>query len=438
MKKGIERIIKETKFLIKELYEKEIAQIEKEIAQIENLLEHYSSILDKFQSLPSEQTVALLKTRDDVQDALNNKKLFTLRKLTTLVDLDNRLKKYSSKIIYSIDLANYRVSMNPPSESWWWYFDHRMSRIWIFCSGIWLLAVIIILIDIIPRFTSVNPDYWAAAVIIVPSIATLMAAKATLFPTKRGQDIKVSLFERILNKTPLSYYQWPKVKCFLSILFFALAVIFYHILPVISDYYRFEGKQYLEQKYPTEAISNFKRALSIDPDDARTHYYFARHYEELQEVKLAKLEYQKAAITCKPNIVECAASYNNLARLYILDEEYYKAWYMLRRHFRPIAGRDLKLNYYLHKNMGWVLYKLNFLNDAEAKLRAAIVFANDAELPKKDKIIAHCLLAQVLNKREKPRNDVCEHWIECKNIVYIYPEEFIWYHMAKERKECTH
>ena len=83
-------------------------------------------------------------------------------------------------------------------------------------------------------------------------------------------------------------------------------------------------EHYLASRLP-QAVSDFTKALELDPNFAETHYNLGSLYEDLRDFDKARAEYRVAILG------GLAAAYNNLARLYILDKDYAAAVDLLGR-----------------------------------------------------------------------------------------------------------
>ena len=141
---------------------------------------------------------------------------------------------------------------------------------------------------------------------------------------------------------------------------------------------------YLAKKYQL-ARFYFQCALLLKPNYKKAHYNLGATYEKLQQVEKAWTEYYIAD--------GLSQAYNNLARIYIKDEQYSKAIGLLEKAFqKPKAETDPVLRYALLKNMGWVLLEQQRYSEAETYLREAIELMNT-------RAIAYKLLARLLEAK---------------------------------------
>ena len=118
-------------------------------------------------------------------------------------------------------------------------------------------------------------------------------------------------------------------------------------------------------------------------------------YEEWQDLEKAKKEYKIAVAGNLPS------AYNNLGRLYILDQKYPQAAFLLTKGI--VLANNKKINpgvrYSLFKNLGWASLKQGRYQEAQQTLQAAIGISNNPKVAQyiPNPASAHCLLAQVLD-----------------------------------------
>ncbi len=322
--------------------------------------------------------------------------------------MDRRLKNQARHIAH-VNIADYRASLNPPAEAWWWFLGFKFD--WFLILSIALLTVALtFLVNIAACVLSGGSDWLGALAISASIVVTLLTVKDLL----TGGTQRIIIFS-------------------VALLLLVSLVILQSWLP---QYYRQEGyKDYNAQPQRLgSAESNFKRALAFNPDDAEAHFYLGLLYEDIQNFDLARKEYEFGAMNYSWNAL------NNLARLYILNENYAAAVSLLKRpelrekwSNKEHADQE-NLEYYsvMHKNMGWARLKQNRLAEAKTELEAAIQFAEKAELFQTVGVAAHCLLAQVLEK-ECNTSQALKEWDKCLDTSGILPEEDEWYGMALER-----
>lgn len=188
------------------------------------------------------------------------------------------------------------------------------------------------------------------------------------------------------------------------------------------DIYNDHGvENYLVSQLPL-AVSNFTKALKLDPNFAETHYNLGSLYEDLRDFERARSEYGLAMLG------GLAAAYNNQARLYILEKDYVAAVDLLLKGLL-LAEHDAE-KYALHKNLGWARLGQGRYAEAKAELMAAI----DLD---KEQAPAYGLLAQALEGLGE-QEDALVAWENCLRYASSYrPDEDTWIGLARLRLAGT-
>lgn len=309
---------------------------------LETVIERYDAAIAALElagkKLSSEQILEVLIARDAVQAEIADKTRpnpgYLIRKVN---ELDKRLKQHAESIDWSEPLTDLQSIFNPPKKDWWWLLDpitpknwrDRYDWAWRFISLILLTISLSVAVNISNRFLSGGPDEGVLA-IIVPSVLTLLAGSGAL--TKSGQEG----IEYILTSLKIGKHWWDEIICGVSGLLLAFMVFFWFSLPCISSYYEYLGdKAYCEGQLAStkEAKNNgctpqlnsaekrYSRAIILDPENIEAHYKLGKIYAELQDVDNAVAQYKIAA---KSRILKLKA-YDNLARLYLQENDYTKA-----------------------------------------------------------------------------------------------------------------
>lgn len=201
-------------------------------------------------------------------------------------------------------------------------------------------------------------------------------------------------------------------------------VYVYLVTPQLTNYYQVVARQYYQQGNNDYESSQFQKAeeayrlaLTYDHELWEAHHRLGILYEDQQsDLEKAKEEYQLA--------ISLGADwypYNNLARLYNLEENYEQAKKLILKSLdNNPAPEGL---YFLYKNLGWAYFGLKDYAYAEANLRRATRLSED-------NASAHCLLAQVLQTQGQTPTLIKESWEHC--LPYHNPK-----HPIEERWEFT-
>jgi Flp pilus assembly protein TadD len=169
-------------------------------------------------------------------------------------------------------------------------------------------------------------------------------------------------------------------------------------------------------------------ALMADSDFNKSRYGLGAVCERREDFDCAKKQYELAMQD--KNIRLAARATNNLARLYVFQERDYQtaivlASVALKQAESPAIEAKVKSD--LYKNLGWAHFVDNSYGEAEENLREAIAV-------EEDNTPAHCLLAQVLEAREK-ETEALGQWQKCLDYSTPpqNPEVNTWKNMAKQR-----
>ncbi|MDJ0595467.1 MAG: hypothetical protein QNJ72_36695 [Pleurocapsa sp. MO_226.B13] len=433
-------------------------------SRIEDVVDSYEvalTVLKNAGTHPSEEEVLyVLNARDEVHKALNDKtqestgaefdarvkalnlpssmqKIFgssylifgfspRTRLLKRIQELDSDLKKQAKHIAH-VNIADSRASLNPPAEAWWWFMkpksDVFLDRFLDVLFFLLLIFALILGVKILTLFFGGRPNILNVLPIVLSIISIPWIA------------VKWNLGRRNFR-------------------FFVAALLFVLVIQLaLPQYCLKRGEENYKAGHLGSAEFNFKVVLTIHPNNVKAHHYLGLVYEKLLDFKSARTEYQYQ-IAVKSNVKESAedkniraASYNNLARLYILEENYATAASLLNqlknnKTLKPELGAKEK--YFLYKNLGWVRLEQKHLDAAKWQLKKAIRYAKlyqdkltskkEQDLARQQKASGHCLLAQVLEQQCNTQQ-AREEWENCRQYASPEkPEEDEWIFMAQERE----
>ena len=397
-------------------------------SRLKHVLERYEAkltIIEQTTPEPSEdQVVEVLVARDVVHTELDNELITNTEEIVAVKHLDDRLKKQADRIVRNVNLADWRTSLHPSEEAWWWSLErfvvpHKADRFDWLWSAITILCFTIaisLITDISARFLSGGPDTLGTFAVFSQGVLTLLAAGGAL--TKAGQ----TAFERILTSLTIPRHFRQEMKLGLSIVLLLVSVGIRLSLPNIAVAYNNTGLKHQLVGELTSAQFNYERALRLNPDYVVAHYNLGLLYEDLGDLDRARTEYLVAVSG------GLDAAYNNLARLYILDKDYTRAVPLLLSGLE--LAEDKTVRYDMLKNLGWARLGQKRFAEAEARLRTAIALA-DKKAP------AHCLLAQALEGQGN-LDDALSEWDSClKYADGRNPDEDTWIDLARQRLVTT-
>lgn len=388
----------------------------------EDSLRYYSMKLahmEDAQPQPSvQQVLAVLHARDEVANCFRSGIPRTDDGMLMVLELDNRLRQQTSRICQAVKLTNWRPSFHPSSDSWWWFLERppnkweKIDWLWSALTILCLTVCLGLVADISTRFLSGGPDTWASMAIVSQSMLALLAAGGAL--TIAGREA----IKRILTRMNVPDYLWHEARFILALGLLTTLIFLRLSLPEIATWYNNHGLQSYYDGNLTSARFAFQRAIKLNPDYIEAHYNLALLYEDLLQTDDAKKEYLLAVQG------GLDAAYNNLARLYILNQNYAEAVPLLKDGMLRVMDDAVK--YDLHKNLGWARVGQERYEEAITELQSAIAIAAG-------RAPAHCLLAQALEKQEKTA-DSLDEWNLC--LAYAdpsRPDEDTWIGMARER-----
>jgi len=379
----------------------------------------------------------VLRSRDTVQATLVATPKVPTEILLRLMQLDNRLRHQSGWIAGTISLEDWRASIQPDTAAWWWSLtapEHRLNRLdwlWEMLSLIFLTISVSLVVVISTRFLSGGPDVLGVLAIIGQSVLALLTA-GTL--TASGRKALEQIFSQ-LSRFGLKKHLWQAAKLALSFALFILLLLAWSRLPAISNFFNERGLDRYGAGELANAQSDFERATSLDPNNLPAHSNLGRLHEGLQQIEPARTHYLIAARG------GYAPAYNELGRLTLQSSKLPEAATFLQQGLElveqlPAGDERNHTTYALLKNLGWVRLEQKRHLEAEGLLRQAISLDNTFRPPAFDlpPAAAHCLIAQVLEKKKPPENALPE-WKRCQQYLAAinFPEEDIWYHLAQQR-----
>lgn len=417
--------------------------------QLDETLERYEAAIKNLNcsKIEIEHVLNILNARDAVQAAFKQAKHSSnssILKRLILADAQLRDKAGAiTQIIKAEEWEDWRNSIHPPAEAWWWRLEKITPHPWDDWDWLWkLLSVagwtvnLTLLVNIATRFLGGGGvGLFGVGAVALPSILALLQANSQL--TKFGEEGFVKLLDKKIpvldRKIPKEYHQ--EIKLGSTLLMSGFLIVFWSCLPVFSNIYNRNGSDNFDQGNVGSAEQNFQRAISLNSDNVSAHYNLGNLYEEWDQIKKAKLQYQIAIGGDLPE------AHNNLGRLYIKDKKYPQAAALLTKGLQLAAQQAFQkpeVKYSLFKNLGWVRLEQARYEEASLSLTAAISIS---ENPKENQYItnsgaAHCLLAQVLEKQKQPKSSqtALSEWEKCARLGSVTnPDEDEWLHLARQK-----
>lgn len=390
------------------------------------VIKRYATLLTKFErstgQLTSQQVLDLLLVRDAVQGALNGSLFGTAARLEKVRKLDKRLKEQGQVIAGVVELADYRATVCPASDAWWWFFDReklpskgRYSWHLDVLTFAFLIISIFFVVDIGLRFLVDRFDLITVLPVFVDVVLAALIGKL-VFGDSGGAEIE----EKEFNLNQPNYDWQSKKSFFLATAFFLCLTFSFHQygLPYFASWYHAQIRADLKVGELQRAQTRYKIAISLDPDNILAHYNLGSLSEELFDFDRARAEYRMAILQ------GFAPAYNNLARLHILEEEYSEAVALLLKGLQVVEYDEVR--YDMLKNLAWARI-------GQGRYAEAMPYLTEALEITEEKAPAHCLLAQVLDAQEK-KAEADARWESCLRRASEYnPDEDRWIGMMRNR-----
>jgi tetratricopeptide (TPR) repeat protein len=310
---------------------------------------------------------------------------------------------------------------NAKHYSWW----GRLDWLWNGLTLVFLAISLSLIADAVPRFLSGGVDAIGVLAVIIPSLLALLTSGAL---TPIGREARNYLFQKLAK----SY--WSFFSMAIALIFLIFLVVFHQFFPQIAVYFHNQGEQQYQAGQLEQALSNYQKAIALNPSYAQAHYHLGILYEDLQQFDQAIAEYQLAVkqANSASSLIRLQA-YNNWGHLLVVQKEYAKAITPLLEgknalNYRQVTKNEdfQKTNYALLKNLGWAQLELKNYAEANSLLKEAIAL-DSKRAP------AYCLLAEVLEAQGK-KDEALKNWENC--IAHAdsgKPDEYLWLSIAREK-----
>lgn len=372
-------------------------------------------------SPPPQQVLDCLVTRDRIAYRLREEGPAEPEAACLIDQGDRQLRGLKEPISQLKELKDWRGSFGPAPDAWWWHFpppppppsfSERFDWLWTALALACLTVSLSLIADITPRFLSGGPDTGGALVVTAQSVLALLTTGSVL--TSTGREAA----KRVLGSFKFPKRLWEEAGFTAAAILLIALFLFHRSLPLIARWYNDSGLDNYQAGLLTSAQRDYQRALKLEPDLLAAHYNLGLLYEDLGDLEKARAEYQ---IAVQGGL---DVAYNNLARLYILDEEYDRAVPLLMEGLK--RAPDAAVRYDLYKNLGWARLGQGRHDEALAALQEAVSLDPEGAP-------AHCLLAQVLEAKEEQQKAVDDAWEACLQYAdSSRPDEDIWLGLARQ------
>jgi tetratricopeptide (TPR) repeat protein len=360
-------------------------------------------------NLSLEQIIDILVARDILNTALSDKTQDSTKYLLRINELDKKLKKHFYLIPKTDVMMDMRALVNPSSSAWWWFLEtpsknflDRFDWLWGTLTIPWLAVNLALIADISSRFLTGTPDSISTFAIVFQSILAALATGGTL--TKTGQELVTGIFGSL--KIPESF--WHEAKLISAIILSISLIYFRASLPSIALFYNKRGFESFSLGRISDAKKDFIQAIRLNPNFMEASYNLGQTYERLQDSDNALTNYKNAAE------LGSVRAYSVIGRIYNLKKDYSLAVYFLLRGKSLLKGdlqkssvdKDVDTEYAILRNLGWARLEQERYSESKTYLEEAIKL-----IP--DRASAHCLMAQVIEKKQSQKESAKIFWRSC-------------------------
>lgn len=360
-------------------------------------------------------TAALLDTllsRDALEQAVLSGHV-DKRRVDDVVESDRKLRCLPRRTLHGVrkDFVEWRQSLTPALDAWWWFLDRALPAPLERLEGIVLVLSVVLFpfsLGVAIELARLYGNDSSGFVSLLPIAATFLGSFSL------GGVLSLSFRDRwtaLLEGIGFGPRSRIVVTCLIAFLL-GIIVALWFARPWLSRHYNDVGVSALAAQRPLIQLSaaqmNLERAVRFDPTNAVAHYNLGRVYEDLLEDDRAIGEY----------LVAFAAGLdlagNNTGHLYLLRGQYDRAAFVLQRTFvlsdpQSKRGDDRELRYAVLKNFGWARLGQSRFSEARLLLEKAIRLDPD-------RADAHCLLAKTLHGMNDPAAQT--EWRSCLGLAW--------------------
>ncbi|MEM7028169.1 MAG: hypothetical protein AAF629_01155, partial [Chloroflexota bacterium] len=238
---------------------------------LSDLVQQYQTLVESLtnqETLDENQALSCLLLRDQIADLAKRKEIIAPETVQILALADQALKALTIPFSNLANIDEWRDSLAPPPESWWWHlnpplkerilsFYEKFDWIWDTLNIVTLTIILALVFDIIPRFYRGGADTTGAFAIVIQSVLTMVTAGGIL--TKTGAEV----IERVLKNYKVPQILWHEIRLGLALMMlFTLLVFRNQGLPALAQGYHRCGQQlHYQEGQLLAAQHNYERAL---------------------------------------------------------------------------------------------------------------------------------------------------------------------------------
>ncbi|MBD6619765.1 hypothetical protein FNW02_29120 [Komarekiella sp. 'clone 1'] len=216
------------------------------------------------------QVLAVLLARDAVHAELMLKVTrIPPDEVTKVMELDRRLRNQANQIVKAGQLKDWRSSIHPPAEAWWWFLEadepdpwNRFDAVWDGLTTINLTAVVSFLTMFSSQFIISGLDLLTTFGLVgngaMPAAGCAYALLVFGSLTQSGRE----KLQKLLHQLKLPARYCSEVSFGISAFLLLGAIYLQNSLPQLANYYYQRGLRSFAKAEFTEAKKDLKQAMS--------------------------------------------------------------------------------------------------------------------------------------------------------------------------------
>lgn len=413
----------------------------------EPAIARYIQALDALNELASaDRLLTVLLARDDVQFAFDKHgaPITNTNVFLDIVQADKSLRRHDARRTYVPNVAQWRLSRTPPKSAWWWHpppparvWPNRLEQV---ITVALLLVSVTLAVDSTSRFVRSGLDIETAVALVASSLLAVAAARLHLgSKPEEGAEALPNAVSHAANNSVGQRLPWasalrPHARIIAAaVACLIMAVFWFRGLPLLSEYYGQQGNQLYEVGDNLGALASLTRAVQLNPNNARAHYYLGALYDIQGDTQAAITEYQYAIQNDTAPPTQAPEARNNLARAYILAGKSSEAVLELEDLMRGVHDCGA-VGYAVCKNLGWAWHELDNSQWATSYLQRAIKVDPSAGIP-------YCLLAEI-DEQEGNYAQAQANWQACEDRLdrdaSRHPDNLRWRLVATQHLDADY
>jgi tetratricopeptide (TPR) repeat protein len=276
------------------------------------------------ETLSASAVLQCLRTRDRIAILLAN----TPPSETTanhIVAADQLVGALSKALAHDPLLAEYYTSFPPRDNAWWWPKHEPRKTLW---QKIWpftgrvaaflsAASVFFVFDVLLRRWYGEPPAFFTGISTALTTILAVLAWAGIQNP------LDSSALRPIVDALPGSFRRpTPMLVVFGALL--AVEILIFAISPQIADWQYDTAFTAQERGAVVEAQQSYERALRFKPDFALAHSQYGVLLENMDSLDQAKQQYGSAIAgqSSSHSTPDADLAFNNLGRLYLLEQRY--------------------------------------------------------------------------------------------------------------------